>query len=96
MSTHTLAVTENVKEMPSPQLQMHQETDIVAKENASILDSLCCSLETISERTDEDSLIQFSPIHEENHDYFYSLTDQEGLMDLYDMYDLKPSFPLDC
>lgn len=90
-SIHTQ--TENVK--MSPQLQMSAETDQV-KQDPSILDSLGCSLETISERTDEDSLIQFSPIHDESHEYFYSLTEEEGLMDLYDMYDLKPSFPLDC
>ncbi|XP_028404987.1 transcription factor E2F6-like [Dendronephthya gigantea] len=45
--------------------------------------------------TDEETLISFSPFHEQDSDYFYSLTEEEGVMDLYDMYDLKPSFPLD-
>ena len=55
-------------------------------------ETLGCNLEGLPE-TDEETLIAFSPFPE--CDYLYSLTEDEGLMDLYDMYDLKPSFPLD-
>lgn len=92
-------VTENVQEMaPIPQTDKPEEPKVLTGNNQdpSIVDSLGCTFETISERTDDESLICFSPIHEESSDYFYSLTEEEGLMDLYDMYDLKPSFPLDC
>ena len=55
-------------------------------------ETLGCNLEGYPE-TDEETLVALSPFRES--DYFYSLTEEEGLMDLYDMYDLKPSFPLD-
>jgi hypothetical protein len=63
-------------------------------QDANFQETLGCNLERIPE-TDEETLIAFSPFREETDDYFYSLTEEEGLMDLYDMYDLKPSFPLD-
>jgi hypothetical protein len=63
-------------------------------QDVNFQETLGCNLERIPE-TDEETLIAFSPFCEETDDYFYSLTEEEGLMDLYDMYDLKPSFPLD-
>ncbi|CAB4036350.1 transcription factor E2F3-like [Paramuricea clavata] len=63
-------------------------------QDVNFQETLGCNFERIPE-TDEETLIAFSPFREETDDYFYSLTEEEGLMDLYDMYDLKPSFPLD-
>ncbi len=63
-------------------------------QDVNFQEALGCNFERIPE-TDEETLIAFSPFGEESSEYFYSLTDEEGLMDLYDMYDLKPSFPLD-
>ena len=63
-------------------------------QDANFQETLGCNLERIPE-TDEDLLIPFSPFREDSDDYFHCLTEEEGLMDLYDMYDLQPSYPLD-
>lgn len=56
-------------------------------------ETLECSLERFPEM-DEERLIALSPFRNET-DYTYSLTEEEGLMDLYDIYDLKPSSPME-
>ena len=63
-------------------------------QDVNFQETLGCNYERIPE-TDEETLIALSPFREDNSDYFYSLTEDEGLVDLYDIYDLKPSFPLD-
>lgn len=93
MCRHTTVNTVNLQGISTPQIPLSQEIQV--NQDSKTINSLGCSLETISESTDSESLIPFCPIDEENN-YFYSLTEEEGLMDLYDMYDLKPSFPLDC
>ena len=88
-STDYLSTSE---EEPAPDSDNFDLFPVHGIQDVDLKEVLGCNLERIPE-TDEETLIAFSPFRES--DYLYSLTDEEGLMDLYDMYDLKPSFPLD-
>ena len=73
----------------------HEDVEPVrGAHDVNFQEALACNLEKIPE-TEDEFLIPFSPFREESDDYFQCLTEEEGLMDLYDIYDLLPSFPLD-
>ena len=80
----TTVISDQIQEEPIS----HMNERLLSSQETEIAEFLECS--SVSQ-----DLIPLSPITDHSSDYFYSLTEEEGLMDLYDMYDLPPSFSLD-